>query len=177
MSDYIDNVREKLKNTNVTEAMFSVSMDNTLTALKNGKIPTVIGRLAGAKIGKHKIKTLKGDEKKEYDKIPSHKKITKEDIEQGTITISNLGSVYRNGSSCEPTIIEIVPPQICAIGIGPISDKPGVYTVNGEKTIGIRKFIPMLIVFDHRALDFGDIAPFMKKLDDIFANPDFIEKF
>lgn len=174
MNDYIENVRLKLDNTNVDEAMFSVSMDNTITALKNGKIPTVIGRLAGAKIGKHKIKTLKGSEKKKYDSIPSTQRIVKEDIEQGTITVSNFGSVYR-GSKCRPTIIEVVPPQLCAIGIGPMSENPGVHTVNGVKEIGIRKYIPMLIVFDHRALDFGEVAPFMKKLDELFASPNVIE--
>lgn len=174
MNDYISDVRRKLENTNVGEAMFSVSMDNTLTALKKGKLTTVLGRLAGAKIGKHKVKTLSGNAKKEYDKISDKDKIVKEDIEQGTITISNLGSVYR-GSNCRPSIIEVIPPQICAVGIGPISENPGVYTVNGKKEIGIRKYMPMLIVFDHRALDFGDVSPFMQKLDEIFATPEIIE--
>ena len=31
------------------------------------------------------------------------------------------------------------------------------------------------LTFDHRALDFGDAAPFMRKLDEIFANPDTLE--
>ena len=31
--------------------------------------------------------------------------------------------------------------------------------------------LPICIAFDHRALDFGDIVPFLKRLDDIFENP------
>lgn len=170
MQDYINDVRRKLQNTNITEAMFSVSMDNTIGALKKLKIGTVFGRLAGAKLGKYRVKTLSGKAKKEYKKIPENDRIVKQDIEQGTITISNLGSIYR-GSTCRPSIIEVIPPQLCAIGLGAIYDAPGV--VNGE--ILPRSYIPMLIIFDHRALDFGDAAPFMRKLDEVFANPDIIE--
>lgn len=170
MQNYINDVRRKLENTNITEAMFSVSMDNTISALKKLKIGTVFGRLAGAKLGKYRVKTLSGKAKKEYKKIPEKDRIVKTDIEQGTITISNLGSVYR-GSICRPSIIEVIPPQICAIGLGAVYDAPGV--VNGE--IKPRSYISMLIIFDHRALDFGDAAPFMKRVDEIFANPDIIE--
>ncbi len=170
MQEYIDDVRRKLENTNITEAMFSVSMDNTISALKKLKIGTVFGRLAGAKLGKYRVKTLSGKAKKEYQKIPEKDRIVKQDIEQGTITISNLGSIYR-GSTCRPTIIEVIPPQLCAIGLGAVYETPGV--VNGE--IKPRSYIPFLIIFDHRALDFGDAAPFMRKLDEIFANPDILE--
>ncbi len=170
MQEYINDVRRKLENTNVTEAMFSVSMDNTISALKKFKIGTVFGRLAGAKLGKYRVKTLSGKAKKEYKKIPEKDRIVKTDIEQGTITISNLGSIYR-GSICRPSIIEVIPPQLCAIGLGAVYDAPGV--VNGE--VKPRSYVPMLIIFDHRALDFGDAAPFMRKLDEIFANPDIIE--
>ena len=170
MQEYIEDVRRKLDNTNITEAMFSVSMDNTINALKKLKIGTVFGRLAGAKLGKYRVKTLSGKAKKEYKKIPEKDRIVKQDIEQGTITISNLGSVYR-GSTCRPAILEVIPPQLCAIGICAVHEAPGV--VNGE--IVPRSYIPMLIIFDHRALDFGDAAPFMRKLDEIFANPDVLE--
>ena len=170
MQEYIEAVRRKLDNTNITEAMFSVSMDNTISALKKLKIGTVFGRLAGAKLGKYRVKTLSGKAKKEYKKIPEKDRIVKQDIEQGTITVSNLGSIYR-GSTCRPSIIEVIPPQLCAIGLGAVYDAPGV--VNGE--ILPRSYVPMLIIFDHRALDFGDAAPFMRKLDEIFANPDILE--
>ena len=170
MQDYINDVRRKLDNTNITEAMFSVSMENTINALKKLKIGTVFGRLAGAKLGKYRVKTLSGKAKKEYKKIPESDRIVKTDIEQGTITVSNLGSIYR-GSICRPSIIEVIPPQLCAIGLGAVYDAPGV--VNGE--VVPRSYLPMLIIFDHRALDFGDAAPFMKKVDEIFANPDILE--
>lgn len=62
--------------------------------------------------------------------------------------------------------------MVCAIGLASLADKPGVFVgASGEKEIGIRKMISMCIAFDHRALDFGDVVPFINRLDEIFANP------
>lgn len=172
MQSYILDVKRRMKKTDLTEAMFSVSMSDTLSALKKGKLITTFGRLIGAKTGRHKVVTLRGKDKKNYNSIPADERLTKEDIEQGTITITSTGSVYR-GSHNTMSVIEVIPPQISAIGIGSISEKPGIYIDrNGEKQIGIRMFLPVLLAFDHRALDFGDLTPFFKKLDDIFATPE-----
>lgn len=173
MQDYILDVKRRMEKTDMTEAMFSVSMDNTLTALKKCKFITTFGRLIGAKTGKHKVVTLKGKAKKEYNSIPKTDRIVKEDIEQGTITITSTGSVYNKGAYCATTLIEVIPPQITAIGIGSFAEKPGVITdANGEKQIAIRNYLPILLAFDHRALDFGEMTPFLKRLDDIFVNPE-----
>ena len=174
MVDYIADVNRRVKNTDLNEVMFDVSLDNTLTALKQGKIKQTIYRLIGSKTGKHKVKTLSGKEKKAYEAIPETDRLTKHDIEQGTITVSNIGSTYRQqrGETC---LLEIVPPQVCAIALGAVQDKP-VVIVNeaGEKEIAIRQVMPLCIAFDHRALDFGEIVPFIKKLDEIFEEPEII---
>lgn len=174
MVSYIADVNRRVANTNLDEVMFDVSLDNTLTALKQGKIKQTLYRLIGSKTGKHKVKTLSGKEKSNYYKIPENDRLTKHDIEQGTITVSNIGSVYRaqRGETC---LLEIVPPQVCAIAVGAVQDKP-VVVVNeaGEKEIAIRQVMPLCIAFDHRALDFGEIVPFIKRLDEIFAAPEII---
>lgn len=98
-------------------------------------------------------------------------------LEIGTITISNIGSTYRDQRGAI-TLLDIIPPQVCVIGFGAILEKPGVYIdENGEKAIGIRKILPICLAFDHRALDFGEIIPFMKKLDSIFENPNILKSF
>jgi pyruvate dehydrogenase E2 component (dihydrolipoamide acetyltransferase) len=171
MTAYITDVRRRMEKTNMAEAMFEVSLENTLTGLKAGKFLSTFGRLFGAKTGKHKVRLLKGAEKKAYYSVPKEERITKTDIEQGTITVSNLGSVYR-GSYCTGTLLEVIPPQVSVIGIGGIVEKPGVYTDEaGKKQIGRRNYLPFNIVFDHRALDFGDVSPFMERMDEIFAAP------
>lgn len=174
MVDYLNDVNRRIENTNLEEVMFDVSLDNTLTALKKGQIKQTIYRLIGSKTGKHKVKTLSGKAKSEYYKIPETDRLTKHDIEQGTITVSNIGSVYREqrGETC---LLEIVPPQVCAIALGAVQDKPVVIVnENDEKEIAIRQVMPLCIAFDHRALDFGEIVPFIKRLDEIFEAPEII---
>lgn len=68
-------------------------------------------------------------------------------------------------------MLEIIPPQVAAIGIGAVQSKP-VCTYDDEIKAG--KILPVTVAFDHRALDMGDIIPFFKKLDEIFANPQII---
>ena len=175
MTDYIADVTRRAENTNLNEVMFDVSLDNTITGLKQGKVKQTVSRLIGSKTGKHKVHTLHGAAKKAYYSIPEKDRLTKKDIEQGTVTISNLGSLYR-GQSGYGTLIEIVPPQVCAFALGAVQDKPVVVTDKfGNKTIEARQILPITVVFDHRALDFGDVIPFLKKMDSIFAHPQVIQ--
>lgn len=173
MRDAIADSSRRANNSDLNEVMFEVSLDNTLTGLKQGKILQAINRLIGSKTGKHKVKTLKGKAKKEYYSIPESDRLTKHDIEQGTITISNLGSVCRDWNGlC--TILEIIPPQVCAIALGATQLVP-IAETDGTVRTGYK--LPMTIAFDHRALDMGDVAPFMKRLNEIFANPEIIKEW
>lgn len=177
MTDYINDVQRRFEKTDLNEAMFEVSLDNTLTALKKGKIMQAIYRLIGSKTGKHKVTTLSGKAKREYEKIPKNDRITKSDIEQGTVTISNIGSLYR-GQRGNVSLLEIVPPQVAAFGVAAVQDRPVAVTdENGNKSIEIRQVLPICIAFDHRALDFGEAIPFMKRLDEIFENPEQIHSW
>lgn len=173
MRDAINESIRRANNSDMNEVMFEVSLDNTLTGLKHGKIAQTVTRLIGSKTGKHKVKTLTGKAKKEYYSIPTTERLTKHDIEQGTITISNLGSIYREWKG-ECTLLEIIPPQLTAIAIGSIQNRP---VVADDGSIVAGKIMPLTLAFDHRALDLGDVVPFMKRLDEIFANPQIIKEW
>lgn len=177
MTAEIKDVTRRAENTDLNEVMFDVSLDNTITALKKGKIMQTVCRLIGSKTGKHRVKTLSGKAKKAYESIPVEDRLTKHDIEQGTTTISNIGSTYRQqrGSTC---LLEIIPPQVTAFAVGAVQDKPVVVTNEfGKKEVEARQVLPICIAFDHRALDFGDIVPFLERLDDIFENPEQIHSW
>lgn len=174
MTEAINDSIRRAKNSDMNEVMFEVSLDNTLQGLKEGKILQAIRRLYGSKTGKHKVKTLTGQAKKEYYAIPATERLTKHDIEQGTTTISNLGSIYREHKGlC--ALLEIIPPQTTAFAINAAQKKPVVVTdENGNDKVESKLVMPITIAIDHRALDYGDIVPFMKKLDEIFANPEIV---
>lgn len=172
MTDYIADVVRRAKNTNMTEAMFEVSLDNTMTALKKGQIIKTISRLIGSKTGEHKVKTLSGKAKKDYLSIPATDRLTKHDIEQGTITVTNVGSVYRQMKG-GIALLEIIPPQIAAIAICSIQDRVvPVKDESGNMVPAVRKILPLDIAFDHRAIDFAELVPFFTFLDNTFEHPE-----
>lgn len=173
MRDAIADSVRRANNSDMNEVMFEVSLDNTLQGLKKGKIAQTVNRLIGSKTGKHKVKTLSGQAKKNYYSIPEDDRLTKHDIEQGTITVSNLGSVCRNWNGiC--TILEIIPPQVCAIAIGATQLVP---IAEEDETVRTGYRLPLTIAFDHRALDMGDVAPFINRLNEIFDNPEIIKEW
>lgn len=175
MTRAINDTARRANNSDMNEVMFEVSLDNTLTGLKHGKILQALRRLYGSKMpGRHQVKTLKGKAKKEYYSIPEKDRLTKHDIEQGTTTISNLGSIYR-AQRGECFLLEIIPPQVSAFAVNAIQKKPIVTEDEfGSDKIEIRKILPITIAIDHRALDYGDCVPFFEKLDEIFSNPHMI---
>ncbi len=177
MTETINDTVRRLKNSNMNEVMFEVSLDNTLNGLKHGKIKQTINRLIGSKTGKHRVRTLTGEEKKEYYSIPVEDRLTKHDIEQGTTTISNLGSIHREQKGmC--FLLEIIPPQVTAFAINAVQRRPVVVKdEEGKEKIEIRSVLPITFAMDHRALDYGDIVPFFRKLDEIFENPQVIREW
>ncbi len=170
MTAYIEDITRRANNTDLNEALFSVSLHDTLKSLKKGHLIKALYRLIGSKTGKHRVKTLSGKKKREYESIPETERLTAFDLEQGTVTVSNIGSTYL-GQKGAMALLEIVPPQVCAFGVGAVQKKP---VVTENDRIEVRSILPICIAFDHRALDFGEITPFMKKLDEISENPEVI---
>ena len=172
LSAYVVDLRRRLANTSIDDVLFEVGWDNTIKLLKKGRVDKIIGRLLGTKIGNGPINKLKGGEKKAYRALPDTERLTKHDLEQGTALVSNIGSLYR-GSYNPTTLLEIIPPMVSALCIGGFAEKPGVVThADGRKTVGTRMFLPINISFDHRALDYGGVVPFCKRLDEVFAHPE-----
>ena len=170
LSDYVADLRRRLDNTNIDDVLYEVGWDNTIKLLKKGRLDIIAGRLLGTKIGNGPIRRLKGAERKAYKALPPTERLTKHDIEQGTIVISNIGSIYR-GSYNAPSLIEIIPPMVCALCVGGFIDKPGIVTRAGGQAVEPRKYLPINIVMDHRALDYDGVVPFVKRLDAVFADP------
>lgn len=176
MSAYIKDLRERAAKSNLTEAMYRVSFNKTLETIKDGKLLQAGLRIFHAKTGKNPVKHLKGKAKREYYKIPETERLGDKDLEQGTITVSNVGSLYLNQRGFV-SLLEIIPPQVSVICLGAIQEKPVVEKVDGEKKITVGKILPICIAFDHRALDMGETIPFIKKLDEIFENPEIIHQW
>ena len=174
MTAYIKAIRYRAEHSNLTEAMYTVSLQKTLETLRQGHLLQVLRKVIGANFGRSKVKHLHGKAKRDYEAIPESERLTMKDLEQGTVTISNIGSSYREQRG-KFALLDIVPPQVAAFGVGALQDTPvSQKDETGATKIRIRSVLPICIAFDHRALDFGDTVPFQKKMDEIFAHPEVI---
>lgn len=173
LADAVSQLGKKIANTNIDELLHQAAMQDTLNEVKKAN-PTMVPRILA---NFSRFKGLSGRTKKKYYDISMEERLTNSDLTSGTVTVSNIGSLYKAQRGFFG-LIEIIPPQIFAIGLGAIQEKPGVFTnKNSGKEIGIRNILPMCLVFDHRAVDFDAVIPFIKMLDEIFAQPEVIRNW
>ena len=86
------------------------------------------------------------------------KRLTLEDFQGGTITLTNAGSI---GGLLATPIINY--PEVAILGVNKIAKKPVVKTVNGRDEIVIREWTYFSISLDHRVVDGAVGAEFMKE--------------
>ena len=169
-NDIID-LRRRSFSTNLNEVMYDIAKHKLVERIKAGQILSQSVKILLNQFGKGKARHFRGKEKKDYESIPASDRLVRQDLDPGTITISNVGSLYP-GLRGSFSLLEILPGQVVAIGLGAVQDRATVVRDReGNKDLAARKIFPMCIAFDHRALDFNEIVPFVKKLDSIFADP------
>jgi pyruvate dehydrogenase E2 component (dihydrolipoamide acetyltransferase) len=83
------------------------------------------------------------------------RKVSLEELQGGTFTISNQGSI--GGGHFTPIIYA---PQVAILGVGQGQPKPVVV----EGSIVIRTLLPVCLAYDHRVLDGADAVRFLKEI-------------
>jgi pyruvate dehydrogenase E2 component (dihydrolipoamide acetyltransferase) len=83
------------------------------------------------------------------------RKVSIDDLQGGTFTISNQGSI--GGSHFTPIIYA---PQVAILGIGQGGLKPVVV----EGKVAVRTLVPLCLAYDHRVLDGGDAVRFLRDI-------------
>ena len=158
--------RARIENTDMDRVLYRTGLEDTFSELRKGKLPKAIGRLLGAKLGPGRVRI--GRRKS----AGSEDRLRPENIKQGSITVSNMGSLYKQWEgSC--TILEIIPPQLCALAIGAVQKRA---VVDEADNIRAAEIVPITIAFDHRALDTADLIPFMQTLDSVLQDRAWLER-
>jgi pyruvate dehydrogenase E2 component (dihydrolipoamide acetyltransferase) len=95
------------------------------------------------------------------------REIKLEDLQGGTFTITNYGSI--GGTFGVPIINH---PEVAILGVGRIQEKPVVtgQGITGHK-IEIRKMLPLSLSFDHRVIDGAQAAQFIADLTKLLEDP------
>ena len=158
--------RARIESTDMDRVLYRTGLEDTFSELRKGKLPKAIGRLLGAKLGPGRVRI---DRRKSAG---SEDRLRPENIKQGSITVSNMGSLYKQWEgSC--TILEIIPPQLCALAIGAVQKRA---VVDEADNIRAAEIVPITIAFDHRALDTADLIPFMQTLDSVLQDRAWLER-
>lgn len=95
------------------------------------------------------------------------KKLTPDDISNGTFTITNYG-VF--GTIFGTPIIN--QPEVAILGVGTVQKKPIVVEVNGLDSIAVRHIVALTLSHDHRLIDGMLGGLFLKSIKDILENFD-----
>ncbi|NOX62206.1 MAG: 2-oxo acid dehydrogenase subunit E2 [Chloroflexi bacterium] len=90
-------------------------------------------------------------------------RLTGEEMEGGTFTISNVGPL---GIDFFQALL--YPPQVAALGVGRGRERPQV--VNGA--VAIRTTAYFCVTSDHRVVDAAPIGRFLDRMDEIMQNPE-----
>ena len=89
-------------------------------------------------------------------------KLTLQDLEGGTFTISNLGMF-----DVEQFVAVLNPPQVAILAVGAVKETPVV--VDGE--VGVAPLMQATLTCDHRAIDGADGAEFLRTLVALVEQP------
>ncbi len=175
IADDIKNIRRKIDNTSIEVMQYFVGKEQLIYNLTHLRLGA-IRQLFNSFVGKNRIKISK-KQKQKYLNTPDKDKITTKDIFDASVLVSNLGSVFKHQRG-GITLLDLISPQVFAIAINAIQERPGIYKNDaGKKKIGIRKILPLTLTIDHRALDGADFVPFQNGLDNFFSNPKILENW
>jgi pyruvate dehydrogenase E2 component (dihydrolipoamide acetyltransferase) len=89
-------------------------------------------------------------------------KLQRDDIADGTFTISNLGMF-----GIEQFVAVLNPPQAAILAVGATEEKP----VVREGEVEVRPMMTMTITCDHRAVDGADGAEFLRTVKELLEEP------
>ena len=107
------------------------------------------------------VRQIAAETRSLIDKVQAHK-ISSEELQNGTFTITNLGAYHIDAFT---PIIN--PPQCAILGVGRIVKKPAVY--NDE--VVPRHRVTLSLTFDHRIVDGGPAARFLNTIRTYIEEP------
>ena len=174
LSYQIAELFQRLKTTDLDKVMFDVVTQRTIGLLLKGDIKATIAQTFTGYVGKHKVAKLDGRLK------PAPRDgsmLLIEELNEGSVCMTNWGVLYE-GLNGNVTYTPLLYPQVFMMGVGGFIEKDFAYrNEKGEIDLKTRKMLPVTLTFDHRIGAFNDVIPFMKKMDEIFENPEVIKEW
>ena len=170
--------RRRLENADLEEVMFEASRQHIIGELSKGRIAGPLRQAMSASFGKDKVVKLSETLKSDFLKLTGKKELQPasgikiEEVNEGTVCFTNWGAI------CENTGFNIVSgpllyPQVFLFSMGRLREEKFVYEdESGNLRLGSKKILPLGLNFDHKIGGAYELIPFIRKLEEIFENPE-----
>ena len=169
LQEEINVMTQKMKNTDIDGVLFDLVIQRTVGFLLKGQIKKTVAQSVAGIVGKHKIGTFGGFFKK--NATDGEKGLKYYHLNEGTVCFSNWAGLYEGLRGFETTS-PLLYPQVFMMGVGGFIEKNFAFkNEKGEVDVKTRKMLPVTLTFDHRIGAFNDVIPFMKRMDEVFENP------
>ena len=174
LSKQIDDLFERLKKTDIDKVLFEVIAQRTVGLLLSGAVIPTIAQTVTGYVGKHKV----ANPKDHFHRNPRDGSILlMEELNEGSVCLTNWGPLY-DGLNGNVTYTPLLFPQTFLMAMGSVRDTEYAFrNEKGEVDLGTKKVLPITLMFDHRIGAFNDVMPFIKKLDEIFQNPEIMREW
>jgi pyruvate dehydrogenase E2 component (dihydrolipoamide acetyltransferase) len=170
----INDVIDRAEKSDINRVLFDLISQRMVGFVLNGKLFSTVSQIASGFVGKGKVTKVQDILKKSNQ---DGTELLLKELNEGTVCFTNWGSVHRE---LEGNIgyTPLLYPQVFLFGFGAAKDKNYPYkNEKGEVDIETKKMLPINLVFDHRLGAFNDTMPFVRKLEEIFANPEVIREW
>lgn len=171
----LEELKYRLSKTGTKHAYFNVAAQRMAGYAAKGKVSSTCAQFRSAYWGKNKIaefsklfkkKKHTGGPKKKYEGLRA------DDFTEGTVCFTNWGTLYER-LDVNVTYITPMYPSVFLLAAGRVKDENFAYKdAEGKVDIGVKKVLPLTLIFDHKVGGAADIMPFIKRLDDIFESPE-----
>ena len=172
--------RKRLDTADLEEVMFEASRQHIIGEMSKGNVITPLRQALNASFGTGKVVSLSKTLKSDFLKIIGKKDfqpdsgIRVEEVNQGTVCFTNWGAI------CESTGLNVVSgpllyPQVFLFSMGRLREEKFVYEdESGNLRLGTKKILPLGLNFDHKIGGVYELTPFIRRIEEIFGNPEAI---
>ena len=168
-ADMVD-LRRRVANTNFDLLLVEIGREDTIAQLKQGRFG-VLRRVYANLYGPKRLKLPSKAERRAYKQVPEKDRLTPRDVVTATTLVTNIGSVLRRFPA-RITLIEVIPPQVTAFGLGAARKQSAVVeNESGKDEIVPRWVMPLTVAADHRAFDFTEAMGCAERLTQLCGQP------
>lgn len=174
LAEQINELLRRLKQTDVDKVLFDVITQRTVGLMLSGAVVPTVAQTVTGYVGKHKVAKFKDL----FHPAPKDgSMLFMDELNEGSVCLTNWGVLY-DGLNGNVTYTPLLFPQTFLMAMGGVKDTEYAFrNEKGEVDIGTKKLLPITLMFDHRIGAFNDVMPFIKKLDEIFQNPEIMREW